>query len=182
MVANYLFIFAVALGVLFVTGLLLGLVHRLRTKEPQLVENINALLPQVQCGQCGYPGCKPYARAIATGEAINKCPPGGQETIEKLANLLNKEPELLEEETQERVALIRAAECIGCTLCIQACPVDAIIGAPKRMHTVITDYCTGCDLCLPPCPVDCIDMIPVESDKNRTKHIHKQPRTFIHAA
>jgi len=127
--------------------------------EP-IAGQINDLLPQTQCGQCGYPGCKPYAQAIAEGDAINKCPPGGAATIAALAELLDVEPLPLDaaEETPPRVAYIREAECIGCTKCIRACPVDAIVGAAKLMHTVIADECTGCDLCLEPCPVDCIEM------------------------
>ena len=129
-----------------------------------LVDSIDALLPQTQCGQCGHPGCKPYAEAITNGEAINRCPPGGQETVDRLANLLGVESLPLDaDETtadQDLVAVIIEEECIGCTKCIQACPVDAIIGAAKLMHTVIVDDCTGCDLCVDPCPVDCIDMVP----------------------
>lgn len=111
------------------------------------------------------PGCKPYAEAISNGDAINKCPPGGQSTIEALADLLDREVIPLDaehgEEKPKTVAYIREDECIGCTKCIQACPVDAILGAAKQMHTVIVSECTGCDLCVEPCPVDCIDMIPV---------------------
>ncbi|QEY70263.1 electron transport complex subunit RsxB [Pseudomonas denitrificans (nom. rej.)] len=127
--------------------------------EP-IAGQINDLLPQTQCGQCGYAGCKPYAQAIAEGDAINKCPPGGAATIAALAELLDVAPLPLDaaEETPLRVAYIREAECIGCTKCIRACPVDAIVGAAKLMHTVIVDECTGCDLCLEPCPVDCIEM------------------------
>ncbi len=129
-----------------------------------LVNLIDAILPQTQCTKCGYEGCKPYAEAIAVGDAINKCPPGGQKGIAQLAALLNKPVIPLdtthgEEPTENRVAFIREAECIGCTKCIQACPVDAILGAAKLMHTVISDICTGCDLCVAPCPVDCIDMV-----------------------
>jgi electron transport complex protein RnfB len=129
-----------------------------------LIQRIDALLPQTQCGKCGHPGCKPYAEGIANGEAINKCPPGGKETISALADLL-KIP-VLELDTERgpapaQVAFIREAECIGCTKCIQACPVDAIVGAAKLMHTVIIDECTGCDLCVAPCPVDCIEMHPL---------------------
>lgn len=125
------------------------------------IQRIDALLPQTQCGKCGHPGCKPYAEGIAQGEAINKCPPGGQETIAGLAQLLNVP--MLELDTSRgdgpaQIAFIREAECIGCTKCIQACPVDAIVGAAKLMHTVIIDECTGCDLCVAPCPVDCIEM------------------------
>ena len=129
-----------------------------------LVDSIDALLPQTQCGQCGHPGCKPDAEAIANGEVINRCPPGGQETVDRLANLLGVDSLPLDaDETtadQDLVAVIIEEECIGCTKCIQACPVDAIIGAAKLMHTVILDDCTGCDLCVDPCPVDCIDMVP----------------------
>ncbi|WP_421534579.1 electron transport complex subunit RsxB [Pseudomonas marginalis] len=129
-----------------------------------LIQRIDALLPQTQCGKCGHPGCKPYAEGIARGEAINKCPPGGQETITGLALLLRVP--ILELDTSRgdapaQVAYIREAECIGCTKCIQACPVDAIVGAAKLMHTVIVDECTGCDLCVAPCPVDCIELRPV---------------------
>lgn len=132
--------------------------------DTSLSERINALLPQTQCGKCDYAGCKPYAEAIARGDAINKCPPGGSATIRELATLLNREVVPLDTthgvEQQRRVAFIREAECIGCTKCIQACPVDAILGAAKQMHTVIVSECTGCDLCVAPCPVDCIDMLP----------------------
>ncbi|MBO9548736.1 MAG: electron transport complex subunit RsxB [Pseudomonas sp.] len=126
-----------------------------------LIQRIDALLPQTQCGKCGHNGCRPYAESLAAGDAINKCPPGGSETIAALAVLL--EVPLLAPDPQRgsappQVAFIREAECIGCTKCIQACPVDAIVGAAKLMHTVIADECTGCDLCLAPCPVDCIDM------------------------
>jgi electron transport complex protein RnfB len=137
---------------------------RFRVESDPVVDRIDALLPQTQCGQCNYPGCRPYAEAIAAGEAgINQCPPGGEAGIQALADLLGVEAEPLNPENgvekPKTVALIDEAACIGCTLCIQACPVDAIIGAVKQMHTVIESECTGCDLCLPPCPVDCIDMI-----------------------
>lgn len=129
-----------------------------------LIQRIDALLPQTQCGKCGHPGCKPYAEGIAAGEPINKCPPGGSETIAALADLM-KVP-VLELDTSRgsappQVAFIIENECIGCTKCIQACPVDAIVGAPKLMHTVIVELCTGCDLCVAPCPVDCIEMKPL---------------------
>ena len=159
-----------AIGALLVLALIFGAVLgfasvRFRVEGNPIVEQINELLPQTQCGQCGHPGCRPYAEAIANGEPINKCPPGGQATINNLASLLDVEPEPLDaehgEEAVTNVAFIREEECIGCTKCIQACPVDAILGAAKQMHTVIGDECTGCDLCVEPCPVDCIDMIPI---------------------
>ena len=125
-----------------------------------LVEKIEAILPHAQCGQCGVPGCKPYAEAIAGGEVdINLCPPGGQEGVRKLADLLGREVKPLNaEEKPKQVAIIDEETCIGCTLCIQACPVDAIVGAAKQMHTVVEPLCTGCELCVAPCPVDCITM------------------------
>ncbi|WP_449106215.1 electron transport complex subunit RsxB [Pseudomonas mohnii] len=129
-----------------------------------LIQRIDALLPQTQCGKCGHPGCKPYAEGIANGEPINKCPPGGSETINALAELLHVpvlELDISRGSAPAQIAYIREAECIGCTKCIQACPVDAIVGATKLMHTVIIDECTGCDLCVAPCPVDCIEMHPL---------------------
>jgi electron transport complex protein RnfB len=134
--------------------------------RPTLAAQIDALLPQTQCTQCGYGACLPYAEAIAAGAAeINQCPPGGAAGIRKLAALLQREEKPLNPangaERPRTVALIDEAHCIGCTLCIQACPVDAIVGAAKCMHTVIAELCTGCDLCIPPCPVDCIAMLPL---------------------
>jgi len=129
-----------------------------------LIQRIDALLPQTQCGKCGHPGCKPYAEGIATGEPINKCPPGGHETIAALAELMKVpvvELDASRGTAPAQIAFIREAECIGCTKCIQACPVDAIVGAAKLMHTVLVDECTGCDLCVAPCPVDCIEMRPL---------------------
>ncbi|EAR08574.1 electron transport complex subunit RsxB [Reinekea blandensis] len=148
-------------------GALLGFASiRFKPEGNPIVEDINNILPQTQCGQCGHPGCRPYAQAIADGEDINKCPPGGEATIQALADLLDVEPKPLDaehgEEKTPQVAIIREDECIGCTKCIQACPVDAILGAAKQMHTVIESECTGCDLCVEPCPVDCIDMVPIE--------------------
>ncbi len=148
-------------------GLILGYsAIRFKVEGNPLVDQIDAILPQTQCGQCTFPGCRPYAEALAKGEApINQCPPGGESTIVLLAELLDTEILTLNDEHGEHndvplVAIIREDVCIGCTLCIQACPVDAILGSAKHMHTVITAECTGCELCLPPCPVDCIDMIP----------------------
>lgn len=130
-----------------------------------LIDRLDACLPQTQCRQCGYAGCRPYATAIAHGEAdFNQCPPGGASGIAQLAEVLQRPIKPLNTShgiTKPRqVALIDETRCIGCTLCIQACPVDAIIGAAKRMHTVLQAECTGCELCLPPCPVDCISLIP----------------------
>ncbi len=163
----------VSLGAVF--GAILGFAsERFKTEGNPIVEQINEILPQTQCGQCGYPGCRPYAEAIANGEAINKCPPGGETGIQALADLLDLEVIPLDEEHGEqsvkKVAFIREAECIGCTKCLQACPVDAILGAAKQMHTVIVSECTGCDLCVEPCPVDCIDMIPAEQEGLQTWH------------
>jgi len=161
-------------GIAIVLGAVLGFsAIRFRVEGNPLVDKIDAILPQTQCGQCGYPGCKPYATAIASGEAdINQCPPGGEEGIHKLAELLGVEAKPFGEGTQPKpksVAFIDENTCIGCTLCLQACPVDAISGAAKQMHTIIAAECTGCELCLPPCPVDCIEMIVIEEDINNWK-------------
>ena len=128
-------------------------------------DDIDALLPQTQCTRCGYNGCKPYAEAVAGGSAeINQCPPGGSATIRALATLLQREPLPLNPangvEGPDLVALIDEEICIGCAKCLPPCPVDAIIGARKQMHTVVTSLCTGCELCIAPCPVDCIKMVP----------------------
>ena len=133
---------------------------------------IDALLPQTQCGRCLYPACRPYAAAIARGEAdINRCPPGGDDTIHAIATLLGREPRSLDSacgSTQpDQVAWIDEVRCIGCARCLPACPVDAIVGAAKRMHTVIADHCTGCELCLAPCPVDCIQLRPAPARGRR---------------
>lgn len=148
-------------------GLLLGYAAQtFKVQGEPLVDKIETLLPQTQCAQCGFPGCKPYAQAIAKDEAdINQCPPGGEETIIALANLLGKEPKKLNpqfgETKPKSIAVIIEEDCIGCAKCLPACPVDAILGANKFMHTVIASECTGCELCITPCPVDCIVMQPV---------------------
>lgn len=151
-----------------------------------LAERINALLPQTQCTKCGYQGCEPYAQAIAfEGAAINRCPPGGEAGIAALAALLQQP--IVELDTAcgthqaLQVAVIDEQFCIGCTLCIQACPVDAIIGASKLMHTVLPEQCTGCDLCVAPCPVDCISMVPVTPARKWTPQDATRARTFFEA-
>lgn len=146
-----------------------------------LAERINRLLPQTQCTKCGFDGCAPYARAIAEDAApINRCPPGGEAGIAALAQLLNQPILALDTEcglhVPLQVAVIDEQYCIGCTLCIQACPVDAILGASKVMHTVLSDDCTGCDLCVAPCPVDCIEMVNVEPAREWTRNDADQAR------
>jgi electron transport complex protein RnfB len=169
-------------------GALLGYASvRFKVEGDPLAEQLDALLPQTQCGQCGYPGCKPYAEAVANGEAINKCAPGGDDTIKKIADLMGVEVQPLDEnheaDNTPKVAFIIEEDCIGCTKCIQACPVDAIIGATKQMHTVIIDECTGCDLCVAPCPVDCIEMIPVkQTTRNWQWDLNSIPVVQIDAA
>ena len=155
-------------------GLILGYAAiRFKVEGDPVVEQIDAVLPQTQCGQCGFPGCRPYAEAIANNKAeINQCPPGGEAGVQALADLLGRDPLPLNpkngvvDDGPPKVAIINEETCIGCTKCVQVCPVDAIAGAAKHIHTVLDRYCTGCELCLPPlCPVeDCIVMIPVEQD------------------
>lgn len=134
----------------------------LRSKQNpnNLIEVINELLPQTQCAQCGYPGCLPYAVAVACGESISLCKPGGATTQRALSTLLNRDlGNAIQTDPHTAIARIRESECIGCGLCVAVCPVDAIIGAPYYLHTILESHCTGCELCLPPCPVDCIDLV-----------------------
>ncbi|MFL6549958.1 MAG: electron transport complex subunit RsxB [Povalibacter sp.] len=164
-------VFTVVLAALFALSMLLPV--RESAQPDDWVERINALLPQTQCRRCTFDGCKPYATAIARGEAdINQCPPGGEQTARALANLLSRPPKSVDPKfgvmpERPAVAWIDESACIGCTKCIQACPVDAILGASKYMHTVIADECTGCELCIPPCPVDCIEMRPAPAKVRR---------------
>ncbi|PIE00385.1 MAG: electron transport complex subunit RsxB [Thiothrix nivea] len=176
-------------GLALVFGLMLGFAAiYYKVEGDPIADQVDKLLPQTQCGQCTYPGCRPYAEAIASGEAdINQCPPGGEETIKAIADLLGVEPKPLNEEHGEAPALPLVARideqtCIGCTLCIQACPVDCIVGAAKHMHTVITAECTGCKLCLPPCPVDCIEMIPIRVEPGNWKWPYPPAKPVIAAA
>jgi electron transport complex protein RnfB len=150
---------------------------RIEPDAGSLVEQIDALLPQTQCGQCLYPGCRPYAAAIASGAAnIDRCPPGGDATVRALATLLDRSQRTLDPAfgapKPAQVAWIDEEKCIGCARCLPACPVDAIVGAPRQMHTVIAAQCTGCELCLPPCPVDCIELRPAPAVSLR----YRQPR------
>lgn len=154
---------AIAIG-----GLLGWAAVRYKVEGDPVAESVEKLLPQTQCGQCEFPGCRPYAEAIARGEAnINRCAPGGDSTMRAIADLLDVEPVEVDPEHDKSdlpmLAIIDEATCIGCTKCILACPVDAILGSNKKMHTVIAADCTGCELCVPVCPVDCIDMIPAQS-------------------
>ena len=185
-------------GILSVLGLLgavlgTGLAwadRRLRPDTASVADAIDALLPQTQCAQCGYPGCRPYAEAVAAGAPIDLCPPGGQETIRSLGALLGRKPATASDGRVESsvglnarapakplFARIDESRCIGCYRCIQACPVDAIVGAAQLMHTVLADRCTGCELCLDPCPVDCIELVskPPQDDE-RPLRIIARPR------
>jgi electron transport complex protein RnfB len=169
----------VACVVAFALALALGLAlgwaaSRLPAATDRLVEQIDALLPQTQCGQCLYPGCRPYAAAIASGEAdINRCPPGGEATVRALAALLDREALPVDPHYGASkgpvIAWIDEERCIGCARCLPACPVDAIVGAARYTHTVISDQCTGCELCLPPCPVDCIVLRPAPAAALRAR-------------
>ena len=164
-------IIAILLATLFAVSL--SLPSPRATDEDRLIARINALLPQTQCRRCTFDGCKPYATALARGDAeINQCPPGGEATAKALAALLMRESRAVDPKfgvmpARPEVAWIDESVCIGCTKCIQACPVDAIVGASKYMHTIIADECTGCELCIPPCPVDCIEMRPAPAKVRR---------------
>ena len=164
----------IAIASISVLGLVFGIIlgyasRRFAVEDDPVVEKIDELLSQSQCGQCGYPGCRPYAEAVGVqGEKINRCAPGGEAVMLKIAALLNVDPQPVDgdEQAQEPVralAVIDEANCIGCTKCIQACPVDAIVGATRAMHTVVADLCTGCNLCVAPCPTQCIELRPVET-------------------
>jgi electron transport complex protein RnfB len=155
------------------------------------IEQIDALLPQTQCGECSYAGCLPYAKAIVNhDESIDRCPPGGVATLKKLATVMQIDPQplleaMIAKEKSPTLAIIDESICIGCTKCIKACPVDAIIGAAKQMHNILTDECTGCGLCIAPCPVDCIELKPIavtaySPDKARQRFNAKQNRSKIH--
>ena len=169
----------VAIGIFTLLAALFGVLlgysaRRFHVEGDPIAEQIDHLLPQSQCGQCGYAGCRPYAEAIAAGEVeINKCAPGGEAVMLALADLLGRDPAPLDAaiagEKPKLVSVIDEARCIGCTLCLQACPVDAILGAAKHMHTVIASECTGCELCLPPCPVECIAMLPLPKTQRTWK-------------
>ncbi len=153
-------------GMALVAGVGLGFAaKKFHVEGNPVVESLVAILPASNCGNCGFPGCTPYAEALASNEkiAINLCTPGGVKTMEAIAGLLGIEPVEFAEPVGPRVAYIHEDKCIGCTACIKACPVDAIIGANKQAHTVVADICTDCQACIEPCPVDCIDMVPIDS-------------------
>lgn len=173
---------AVWIAVLAITlpGLLFGMVlgyasRRFAAEADPIIDRIDDILPQSQCGQCGYPGCRPYADAVGNhGEMINRCAPGGEAVMLKIAELLNVDPQPTYGDAQPAqpvrlLAVIDEANCIGCTKCIQACPVDAIVGSTRAMHTVIGDLCTGCNLCVDPCPTHCISLHPTANTTENWK-------------
>lgn len=172
-------------GLALLLGAVLGFAQeKLQRDDNPLADQIDALLPQTQCGQCGFAGCRPYAEAMAKGEAdINRCPPGGEATIRALADFLDKEFKPLDAERgtekPKQVAWIDEDVCIGCTRCIQACPVDAILGAAKLMHSVLPQECTGCELCVPACPVDCIYMQPIAVTVDNWRWDYPQPYASV---
>ncbi len=180
----------VPIGVLSALGLLSGLALgyaalRFKVAEDSMSSRIDDILPQSQCGQCGYLGCRPYAKAVVNGEMINKCVPGGEKIMLKLAELLNIDPQPLGAgivaDPVQRIAYIDESNCIGCTKCTRICPVDAIVGATRTMHTVIPGICTGCSLCVAPCPTDCIEMRPVAHASTNWKESAKLiPVRVIH--
>jgi electron transport complex protein RnfB len=172
----------IAIAVLVLTllalvfGLLLGYAsRRFAVAEDPIVDKIDELLPQSQCGQCGYPGCRPYAEAVGNnGENINRCAPGGEAVMNKIATLLNVDPQPIDGDAAaaqpvRMLAVIDENNCIGCTKCIQACPVDAIVGTTRAMHTVVSDLCTGCNLCVDPCPTHCIELLPAPTTPDNWK-------------
>lgn len=176
MIIETMILAVVVLGLFgFCFGLLLGYTAiRFKVEGEPVVDQLNDLLPQQQCGKCSYPGCRPYAEALAKGETeINQCLPGGETTMLALAELLDQTPKPLkgavDMEPTKKLAVIDENNCIGCTLCIQACPVDAILGAPRQLHTVIAQECTGCELCITPCPVNCISMESLPENLNSWK-------------
>lgn len=150
-------------GMALVAGLGLGYASKkFHVEADPIVDKLEAELPGTQCGNCGYPGCKPYAEAVASGAAgVNLCPPGGKATMEALAALMGVAPQAMDDDGGPKIAVIHEEKCIGCTACIKPCPVDAIIGGNKQSHTVIIDDCIGCEACVEPCPVDCIEMVPI---------------------
>ncbi|HBG95629.1 MAG TPA: electron transport complex subunit RsxB [Chromatiaceae bacterium] len=168
-----------------VFGLLLGYsAIRFHVEGDPIADQVDTLLPQSQCGQCGYPGCRPYADAVASGEAeINQCAPGGQAAMLGMAELLGREPVELGDavEKPKSVAVIDEQLCIGCTKCLQCCPVDAIVGAAKQLHGIIASECTGCELCTEPCPVNCVRMVPIPQTIGTWKWPYPANQTFDYA-